>query len=147
MVERQGAVLALCARKITLTPQDQALRDRLEDTFRQAALCPPAVAELPVLLREPQNRLTNMLSLLLDAGVLLRVSPELLMHRDAVEQGRKVAIKLFIVQGRFTTMEFRDALGVSRKYAVPLLDYFDQQRLTVRNGNIRTPGAAVKKKL
>jgi selenocysteine-specific elongation factor len=38
-------------------------------------------------------------------------------------------------------MAFRDALGVSRKFAVPLLDYFDTQKLTVRTGNRRTPGA------
>ena len=41
-------------------------------------------------------------------------------------------------------MAFRDALGVSRKYAVPILDYFDSIRLTARHGNRRTPGAAAK---
>jgi selenocysteine-specific elongation factor len=44
-------------------------------------------------------------------------------------------------------MEFRDALGVSRKYAVPLVDYLDKNRFTVRAGNNRTPGAGAKKLL
>ncbi|MCX8107496.1 MAG: SelB C-terminal domain-containing protein [Verrucomicrobiae bacterium] len=44
-------------------------------------------------------------------------------------------------------MQFRDALGGSRKYAVPLLDYFDVQRLTVRTGNVRTPGVAARHRL
>ena len=44
-------------------------------------------------------------------------------------------------------MEFRDALGVSRKFAVPLVDYLDKIRFTVRSGNSRTPGAEAKKLL
>jgi hypothetical protein len=44
-------------------------------------------------------------------------------------------------------MEFRDALGVSRKYAVPILDYFDRIRLTVRTGHDRTPGVEARKAL
>ena len=40
--------------------------------------------------------------------------------------------------------EFRDALGVSRKYVIPLLDYFDRIRLTVRHGSVRTPGAKLR---
>ena len=50
-------------------------------------------------------------------------------------------------RGSFETVDFRDALGVSRKYAVPLLDYFDVSRLTVRSGSRRTPGAEAKKYL
>ena len=44
-------------------------------------------------------------------------------------------------------MEFRDALAVSRKYAVPLLDYLDKIRFTVRSGHDRTPGVEAKKTL
>ena len=44
-------------------------------------------------------------------------------------------------------MEFRDALAVSRKYAVPLLDYLDAARFTVRAGNVRTPGAEAKRRM
>jgi len=45
----------------------------------------------------------------------------------------------------FTTMGFRDALGVRRKYAVPLLDYLDATRFTTRDGHNRTPGAEARK--
>ena len=44
-------------------------------------------------------------------------------------------------------MDFRDALGVSRKFAVPLVDYLDKIRFTVRSGNNRTPGVEAKKLL
>ena len=57
------------------------------------------------------------------------------------------AVDLFAKAGGFETVQYRDALGVSRKYAVPLLDYFDTVRLTVRSGSRRTPGAAAKAEL
>jgi len=69
------------------------------------------------------------------------------MHRDAVEAGRQTALKLFQHAPAFSTMEFRDALGVSRKFAVPLVDYLDKIRFTVRSGNNRTPGVEAKKVL
>jgi len=69
------------------------------------------------------------------------------MHREAVEAARKVVMDLFAKSGSFETVEFRDALGVSRKYAVPLLDYFDTLHLTVRSGSRRTPGREARKHL
>jgi selenocysteine-specific elongation factor len=69
------------------------------------------------------------------------------MHRDAVEAGRQTALRLFARAPSFTTMEFRDALAVSRKFAVPLVDYLDKIRFTVRSGNNRTPGTEAKKQL
>ncbi|MHB9110771.1 MAG: selenocysteine-specific translation elongation factor [Armatimonadota bacterium] len=144
-VERQGAVLALQGRAVRLSPEEEALRQRLEALFRQAGLCPPEPGSLPVALNVTAARANSLLTLLMNQGALIRVSPELIMHRDAVDGAQKTVIRLFAAGRQFTTMEFRDALGVSRKYAVPLLDYFDGQRLTVRMGNVRTLGARLKK--
>ncbi len=69
------------------------------------------------------------------------------MHREAVDAGAQTALRLFHQAQGFTTMDFRDALGVSRKFAVPLLDHLDKLRFTVRSGNSRTPGAEAKKLL
>jgi len=144
VLERQGAVLALRGRTVKLSPEEDALRRRLESIYQQAGHCPPDVESVSVMMKLTTARMESLLNLLIDQGTLVRISPELIMHRDAVEGARNTAVKLFAAQRRFTTMEFRDALGVSRKYAVPLLDYFDGQRLTVRSGNVRTPGQAIK---
>jgi selenocysteine-specific elongation factor len=64
-----------------------------------------------------------------------------------VEAGRQTALKLFRRAPSFSTMDFRDALGVSRKFAVPLVDHLDKTRFTVRNGNNRTPGVEARKLL
>ena len=62
------------------------------------------------------------------------------MHREAVDRAREVALGLFRRAPSFTTMAFRDALGVSRKFAVPLLDHLDKVRFTARRGHDRSPG-------
>jgi selenocysteine-specific elongation factor len=77
--------------------------------------------------------------------VLVRLEEGLFIHRDALEAGKNTALKLFSAKPSFSTMDFRDALGVSRKYAVPLLDHLDRLRFTVRLGNNRTPGVEAKK--
>jgi selenocysteine-specific elongation factor len=69
------------------------------------------------------------------------------MHAEAVEQAKGVALELLRAASGFETVAFRDALGVSRKFAVPLLDYFDTIGWTVRTGSRRTPGRAAREKL
>jgi selenocysteine-specific elongation factor len=88
-----------------------------------------------------------MARLLAERGVVVRLDDQIWMHRDAVEAGKQTALKLFTRAPAFSTMEFRDAFGVSRKFAVPLVDYLDKIRFTVRSGNNRTPGMEAKKYL
>jgi selenocysteine-specific elongation factor len=79
--------------------------------------------------------------------LVVKLDERIWMHREAVEASQQTALKLFRSRPAFSTMEFRDALGVSRKFAVPLVDYLDKIRFTVRSGNNRTPGVEAKKLL
>ena len=84
------------------------------------------------------------MGLLAERAVLVRLDAHTFVHHDALESAKAVVLRLFAQQPSFSTMAFRDALGVSRKYAVPLLDYLDKLRFTVRSGHDRTPGVAAK---
>ena len=88
-----------------------------------------------------------MIRLLVERGVLIRLEDRLFMHRDAIETAKQAALRLFGKARSFTTMQFRDELAVSRKYAVPLVDYLDKIRYTVRNGHDRTPGVEARKRM
>ena len=124
-----------------------ACATRSPPTLQQAGCAPPSLEELAAALGEPPPRIAAMARLLAERGVVARLDDQIWMHRDAVEAGKQSALKLFARAPAFTTMEFRDALGVSRKFAVPLVDYLDKIRFTVRSGNNRTPGAEAKKLL
>jgi selenocysteine-specific elongation factor len=94
-----------------------------------------------VSLKQPQPKIEKLMNLLADKAVLVRLDPKTFVHRDALASAKQLVLRLFSKKSSFSTMEFRDALGVSRKYAVPLLDYLDKIRFTVRSGHDRTRGA------
>ena len=146
-VEHSGNVLARAGWSARVVDRDQRLCDQIAAKLQPAGWAPPGAEELAAALGEPLPRIGAMLRLLAERGILVRLDDRVLMHRDAMEAGKQTALKLFARAPMFSTMDFRDALGVSRKYAVPLADYLDKVRFTVRSGNHRTPGAEAKKLL
>ncbi len=146
-IVRHGSVVALPGRGAQLGEVDRNLYERIEQRLASAGLEPPRPPELAEELSEPPERIEAMLDVLSDAGRVVRLDRKVTMHADAVAEAREVVLELFAAAGVFETVRFRDALGVSRKYAVPLLDYFDTVRLTVRSGSRRTPGAEARRLL
>jgi selenocysteine-specific elongation factor len=146
-LERNGAFLARAGWNARIPDRDQRLCDQIAAKLQQAGWSPPVLDDLATSVNESLPRLTAMARLLAERGVVVRLDDRIWMHHDAVEAGKQTALKLFARSPMFSTMEFRDALGVSRKFAVPLVDYLDKIRFTVRSGNNRTPGIEAKKLL
>jgi len=146
-VERQGLVYSRAGWSARLSDLDQQLCDQVAAAFQKAGWAGPTATELAASLGRPLNRVEKMMNLLAERAVLARLDQRIFLHRDAIEAARQVVLRLFATKRTFSTMEFRDALGVSRKYAVPLLDYLDKLRLTVRSGHDRSPGVEAKKLL
>jgi selenocysteine-specific elongation factor len=146
-IERPGPVFARIGWTARLPDRDQDLSDQVAGAFQKAGWTGPAAAELAVALGQPADRLEKIICLLAERGLLVRLDERSFIHRDALEAAKQAALGLFTRKPSFSTMEFRDALAVSRKYAVPLLDYLDKIRFTVRSGHDRTPGVEAKKAL
>ena len=146
-IEHNGNVLARAGWSARVVDRDQRLCDQIAAKLQQAGWAPPGAEELAVALDEPLPRVGAMMRLLAERGIVVKLDERVWMHHDAVEAGKQTALKIFARAPMFSTMDFRDALGVSRKYAVPLVDYLDKVRFTVRSGNNRTPGAEAKKLL
>ena len=143
-VASHGTVLALAGRSAAVPAALAGPCQALEQALLKAHLEPPLPAELATRLGLAGAKLEQAIRVLSDAGQVVRLDEKVVMHRAAVAAAREVVLRLLARSGGFTTMDYRDALGVSRKFSVPLLDYFDTQRLTVRRGNRRTAGAAAK---
>ena len=146
-LEASGPLLARAGWSSRLPDRDQKACREIAAKLQSAGCAPPGLNELAAALAEPPPRVATLLKLLAERGEIVRLDDQIWMHRDAVETGRQTALKLFRCAPAFSTMEFRDALGVSRKFAVPLVDYLDNNRFTVRSGNRRTPGVEAKKLL
>lgn len=144
-VKAAGELLTLVGQGAQLSEADRELAERIEAALTQAGVEPPRPDQLAEQLSAPPDHIEAMLQLLCDEGRVIRLDEKVAMTAKAVEQAKQVVLELFAKASGFDTMAFRDALGVSRKYAVPLLDYFDTQKLTVRTGNRRTPGIEARK--
>jgi selenocysteine-specific elongation factor len=128
---------------LTLSDEDAALKVRLEEIYREAGLEVPALEDaLSSASRQkiPREHARKILQLLLDAGQLIRVQPELLFHHEALD---RLVEKLRLYADEHSperlidVATFKDLAGVSRKYAIPLLEYLDRQRITQRAGDRR----------
>ena len=144
-LEWNGAVYAQNGWNARLTNRDEQLSDQIAAAFQKAGWASPSAQELAVSLSVDPKQLEKSLRLLQERGVLVRLDEKTLMHREAIHAAKEVIVRLFARAPMFTTMDFRDALNVSRKFAVPLLDHLDRMRFTVRSGHHRTPGAEARK--
>jgi selenocysteine-specific elongation factor len=144
-VESNGALFAQAGWSSRLTDRDQRVCDQIAAKMQRAGYAPPGLEELAAALGETPPRVGALAKLLAERGVVIRLDEKIWMHRDAVEAGKQMALELFRKAPAFSTMDFRDAIGVSRKFAVPLVDYLDRIRFTVRSGNSRAPGVEAKK--
>ena len=147
--EREGSlrserdVVRLSTHNLSLNEEDARLRARLEEVYREAGLEAPSVEEAYARSGVHPSRREHarkLLQLLLDAGALVRVREDLLFHRDALERLTR-ALRDYASahepERLIDVAAFKDLSGVSRKYAIPLLEYFDRECVTRRAGDRR----------
>jgi selenocysteine-specific elongation factor len=146
LIERNEVVaekdlLRLATHRIALSPEEQAAKDHLAAVYARAELQPISLAEA-IAQAGPQfgldtGRAQRFAQMLINSGELVRVS-ELIFHRSAIESLRESLQRFKVEKGaRIDVGAFKELTGVSRKYAIPLLEYLDRQRLTRRVGDER----------
>ncbi len=134
-------VLRLSSHRVALSPEEQAAKDHLANLFLQSGLQPISLEDAKSQ-AAPQfgidaGRAQRFAQMLVNSGELVRVG-ELIFHRSALENLRDVLQNYKVENGaKIDVGIFKDLTGVSRKYAIPLLEYLDRQRITRRIGETR----------
>jgi selenocysteine-specific elongation factor len=130
-----GDVVRLASHKIALREDEERAAAQIESAFRAAGLAAPSLAATLAQSGIDAARARPVLQLLLKQGRLVRVNDDLVVHREALEALRALLAEH---KGRHLSVPaFKDLAGVSRKYAIPLLEYLDRERLTRRDGDER----------
>ena len=127
----------LAQHSVTLSPQRQAALEALEMAFRQAAYQPPSPEEALDAHKLAQADDRELFQVLVDQQKLVRLKGDLFYHRDVFAKIEQQLREYLEGKGEITAGEFRDLLQISRKYAIPLLEHFDNQRVTLRVGDKR----------
>lgn len=134
-------LLRLSTHRIALTPEEEAAKNHLAEIYARAGLQPISLEEA-ITRAAPQfgidpGRAQRFAQMLIAGGELVRVS-DLIFHREALASLRSVIQGFKAEKGaRIDVGAFKDLTGVSRKYAIPLLEYLDRQRVTRRVGDAR----------
>ena len=118
-------------------PRAGDLRERALELYRKAGLAPPRTPEIAGLLAVAPREATDLLGLLVREGALVRVTPELLFAREAIDDLRTRLLAHLEKNGQIDAQQYKDLTGQSRKFSIPLAEYFDTQKLTVRTGDVR----------
>jgi len=136
LVERKHR-LALPEHHEMLSDTEQKLLQAVESFFRSRLFNPPSRAEIVEHTRADTQKVERILRIMLEQDRLIRIENDLFFHAEAVERARSILTSYIEKQGSLESVKFKYLLDTSRKFAIPLLDYFDRIGLTRSVGRTR----------
>ena len=131
----EGETVRLASHRLSLKQDEEEALAKIASAFERAGLAVPAVSGVLAASGVEPARARSLLQILIREKRLVRVRDDLLFHRSAIQSLRAM---LADRKGeRFKVPRFKEWTGVSRKYAIPLLEYLDRERITRREGDTR----------
>ncbi len=127
----------LAAHEVRLSPEQQRIVGRVEVEFRSAVAAPPSPEEALGRAGVSGDEEHELFQVLLQAGTLVRVKESLFFHAAALEDIQTRLVAMLHERKEIGPGDIKDLLGISRKYAIPLLEFFDGRRVTMRVGERR----------
>jgi selenocysteine-specific elongation factor len=136
-IEAAGDLVRLRGHGVVMKDEEAESKKQIEGAFAGAGLKVPALQEVIAGLRVDKARAQKIVTLLLRDKLLVKVSEELVFHRSALEELRRLVATQKARSPKMDVAQFKELTGVSRKYAIPLLEYLDRERVTRRVGDAR----------
>ena len=136
-VEIAGETVRLAGRGVVMKDEEAESKKTIETAFSSAGLAVPAMNQVLAGLKIDKARAQKIVTLLLRDKILIKISDDLVFHRDALDQLRRQIGEYKARSPKIDVAKFKELTGVSRKYAIPLLEYLDRERVTRRMGDYR----------
>src|SRR5262249_30709238 len=137
-LDASGEVVKKAGAEITLQPEEAKAKDQIEAAFAAAGLQIPSVKEVLAKLAVEAKRAEKLLQILLREKNLVRVSPQLIFHRHGLVKLKEQLAGYRKSKGQGISVPvFKELTGITREYAIPLLEYLDHERVTRRAGDER----------
>ncbi|MCK5739854.1 selenocysteine-specific translation elongation factor [bacterium] len=134
-VDVADGFIRLADHHIILTPAQEKVRGEIEALFLTARFSPPVVADISKDIGI--SGAEKIIVFLIDNGSLVMIEDGFILHAHLLEEAEQLLRKYFAEHEEMKISDFRDITQTSRKYAVPLLNYFDEQGLVLRQGDVR----------
>jgi selenocysteine-specific elongation factor len=130
-------MIRLTGHRVHLKGEMEELREELSIVYRDGGLAPPTVREVLERFADRKKEVASLIQVMTREGVLVRISEDLNFHRDALAKLREDYRRLLIRDVQATPASFKELTGLSRKFIIPLMEYFDMTKLTMRAGDHR----------
>ena len=137
IVIQEKEIIRLSGHTVALEADQKDVRHRIEQTYLQSGLQPPYFRDLVASHKQNPAHVKEILIHMLEEGTLVKVKDDLYFHRSVIENLKNRLITYLKANSEITTPQFKEMTGVSRKYTIPLIEYFDSTKATLRVGDIR----------
>jgi selenocysteine-specific elongation factor len=131
----EGDLVRLASHRVTLKTDESEATQKIESLFRDAGLAVPSVPEVLSNSGIESARARSLFQILLKDRKLLKINEDLVFHSSAIDNLRSTLAHR--TGTRFSVADFKDWTGISRKYAIPLLEFLDREHVTRREGDHR----------
>lgn len=136
-IVQEEDVVRLATHKIALQVDQADVKKKILDAYVSGKLTPPYFRDVAKTLEIDPARAKDVLMLLVDEGQIVKAKEDLYFHSGAVADLKNAVVEFFQTHEDMTAPQFKEIAGVSRKYLIPLLEYFDSRNVTIRVGDAR----------
>jgi selenocysteine-specific elongation factor len=136
-IELQEELIRIPGRGVAMQSDEAESKKQIEEAFLKAGLEVPALKDVLASLKLDRARAQQIVTLLLRDRTLVKVNEELVFHHQPLADLKRKLLEMKSSSPKIDIARFKDMTGVTRKYAIPLLEYFDREHVTRRVGNER----------
>jgi selenocysteine-specific elongation factor len=130
-------VVALYGREVQLTAEDQVLREKIEAFIQGAGFQPPPISDLQAAIAANPEEVRRILFWMIKEKILIKLTEDFVYHRATIDTIKRQIKARFAPGVKFGVADFKELFDITRKHAIPLLEYLDREKFTRRLGNDR----------
>ncbi|RUM39812.1 MAG: selenocysteine-specific translation elongation factor [Desulfobulbus sp.] len=130
---QEEAEVRLAGHEVTLQVDEQAMREKINHLYLEAGLKPPNLKDVLVQFNEfPEAQIRQVIDLLVQDGTIVKINEALYFHASVLEKLQEQVVDFIRREGDIDAPRFKNMTGLTRKFSIPLLEYFDKIKLTIR---------------
>ncbi len=133
----KGEKITLPTHKPFLSEKEKSIKEKIVEMYRENLFSPPSLEKVKETFVKDGDLAEELFKVLVEEKVLIKVASGIYFHSFAIAKARELITSFLKENGSITPAQFRDIIGSSRKFVLPLLEYFDKLKLTKRIGDKR----------
>jgi selenocysteine-specific elongation factor len=137
LIVHEENMVRMAGHKVSLKVDQDDVRKKIIDIYKRAELTPPYFKDVGKELAVDPAAARDVMSMLVDQGEIVKVKEELYFYKASVEELKDRLVDFLRSNTEISTPQFKEMAGVSRKYVIPLIEYFDSNNITIRVGDNR----------